>query len=171
MDQWELDDDSPLKKGAYNAGHEKRAGLPEELYEAGELNKAHMAIENHRHFALRRPRCLRRGRDFLLPIAPFLEDWGQSIAESKDLSPGEKGEIAECLVDGWVRLPLTVGYARALAGMESSMPGGAWALWNEMPARNARTLQTGKLRQAVTQPRERFQGAWHRYALKFLKLI
>ncbi len=171
IDQWELDDDCPLKKAAYKAGHEHRADLPHELFEAGELNKAHMAIENHRHFALRRPRCLRRSPKFLLPISPFLEDWGQSIALSQDLTAGEKGEIAEFLVDGWVRLPLTVGYARALAGMESAMPGGASALWNEMPARNAKTLQTGKLRQAVTQPRERFEGAWQRYALKFLKLI
>ncbi len=171
IDIWELKPDDELRSLVFNAGHEMVPGMPEELREAGELNKAYMAAENHRHFALRVPRCLRRSEKFLLPIAPFLFEWGRSIALSKELTAAEKGDVAEALVDGWVRLPETVGYARALAGMESGMPGGAKALWNEMPARNAKTLQTGKLRQAVTVPEERFKGAWEKSALKFLKLV
>lgn len=170
IDQWELPENDPLRKAVYKAGHEASGHLPRALWEAGELNKLYMANENHRHFALRRPRCLRRSETLLLPIAPFLDEWGRQIASSPLLSPAEIGEVAECLVDGWVRLPHTVGYARALAGMESAMPGGAAALWNEMPARNARLLQTGKLRQAVAMPRERFEASWNRTALKFLKL-
>ncbi len=170
FDQWELADDNPLKKIAYKAGHVESGPLPRELWEAGELNKAYMANENHRHFALRRPRSLRRSEKFLLPFAPFLDDWGKFIAATPLLSSAEKGDVAESLVDGWVRLPKNVGYARALAGMEEAMPGGAAALWNEMPARNAKILQTGKLRQAATMPRERFEASWSRTALKFLKL-
>jgi len=170
IDLWELKPEDKLRATAYRAGHEKLANVPELLCEAGALNKAFLSAENHRHFVLRRPRGLRRSEKFLLPIAPFLYDWGRSIAASPDLTAREKGDVAHALVDGAERLVGTVGYARALAGMESGMPGGAKALWKEMPARYAKILQTGKLRQAVTVPEERFLGAWDKSALKFVKL-
>src|SRR5205823_10984683 len=99
---------------AHNLGDLNRVaemwGLPQDgslfpttrplIVEAGELNKAFMAVENHRHFALRVPRPLRRNADFLLPIGPFFDEWGAKIARHPELLPDEIGEIAEALTDG-----------------------------------------------------------------------
>jgi hypothetical protein len=60
IDMWHLPDDDPLKRIVYKAGHERPERWGGWLVLAGQLNKAHMADENPRHFALRAARCLRR---------------------------------------------------------------------------------------------------------------
>ena len=52
---------------------------------AGALNKELMALENHRFLALRKPRALRRSRDLLLPLGPWFDAWGETIARSAHL--------------------------------------------------------------------------------------
>jgi hypothetical protein len=124
------------------------------------LNRDVMADENHRHFTLRKPRCLRRSVDLLLPCGPLLDDWGARLARHPGLTPEEVGEVAEALVDGWVKLPETVGYARALAGIESAFPGGLRRLKDYLPAKIFRTLESGKLRVLVGRPRRAFELSW-----------
>ena len=51
---------------------------------AGALNKDVMATENHRFLALRKPRALRASRELLLPIGPFFESWGRTVARALD---------------------------------------------------------------------------------------
>ena len=165
IELWNLEADS------FYQPHKVLSGVTDALWEAREMNKALMAIENHRHFALRVPRCLRRSADFLLPIAPFLDDWGASIATHPDLRPEEIGEIAEALVDGWEKLAEPVGYARALSGIEENFRGGLSQLAQNMPARNARKLKTGGLRTLVAVPKSRFEGYWNQAALKWLRDI
>jgi hypothetical protein len=160
MDAWHLRDDDPLRTNAYRVGHEKK-GVFAPFFVAGIVNKAMMAPENHRNFALRRPRCLRRRAEYLLPIGPFFDAWGLRLARQPTLDTRELGEVAEALVDGMQRLKGSVGYVRALAGLEAGMPGGAAALHQEMPAKLARWMKSGELRQQMNESEEKFLGRWN----------
>ena len=79
-----------------------------------------MTAENHRHFALRKPRVLRTQPAFLVPMGPFFDDWGVALGQA--IPPAEQGEVIEALTQGWQRLPGTLGYGRALLGLHLSNP-------------------------------------------------
>ena len=66
LEAWNVPDEDPLKVEVYKAGHERPERFGGTLLEAGNLNKAIMADENHRNFALRKPKCLRRSADYLI---------------------------------------------------------------------------------------------------------
>src|SRR6185436_12482194 len=67
------------------------------LWVAGELYKStidgsSMALENHRHFALRKPKCLRKSPALLIPTGPFFDDWGRRVAEHQAAPDGTASE-------------------------------------------------------------------------------
>lgn len=162
FEMWNIDNDDPLLQAV-----EKEKARPEQTWSA-ELNRRWMANENHRHFALRGPKALRREPEYLLPIGPFFDEWGNLIA--RRLEPEEIGEIVEALIAGWQWLEKkepksSVGYARALAGIEESFPGGLNKLTGYLPARVARELKTGALRTLISVPRRRFEEQWKQAAL------
>ena len=158
IDQWNLSPSDPLR----NVTHSSAT-----LVQARALNKACMATENHRHLILRDPRCLRRSQDFLLPVGPFFDSWGATVGKHPGISAEEVGEVTEALVAGWEKLQPAVGYARALAGILESFPGGLNKLCQYIPARVARILKAGELRALCIVPRNRFEEQWARMALKF----
>lgn len=130
MDQWELAVDDPLRLEFYKLGSHPLQGDGKlrhqgRLWTAGELYKSSvggssMTAENHRHFALRKPRVLRTQPDFLVPMGPFFDDWGAALG--KAIPRADQGEVVEALVHGWQRLPGTFGYGRALLGLHLSNP-------------------------------------------------
>ena len=63
-------------------GHPDSAARRPAFVTAGLLNKALMALENHRFLFLRKPRALRTSRALLLPIGPWFDAWGETIARS-----------------------------------------------------------------------------------------
>ncbi len=168
IEMWELPDEDPLRATAFKLGHEESVISDPDLIQAGNLNKALMAIESHRHFPLRQPRPLRRSADLLLPCSPFLDDWGAIIARHPGLAPEEVGEIADALVSGWEKLGGAVGYARALRGIEENFSGGTSRLYQNVPARTARVLKAGELRKLMVIPQTRFEAMWNNAALKFV---
>lgn len=125
-----------------------------------------MAVENHRNFALRKPKSLRLHPSLLLPLGPFFDDWGKAIAQSPLLNEFELGEITEALFDGWVYLETAVGYARALAGLEMGIPGGLSQLCRLVPSKMAKQLSSGKLRTLTSIPQKRFESQWNQFGLK-----
>jgi hypothetical protein len=185
LDMWNIENSDPLKQAVYKVAHittdieapSFQSKLPARfgghLLAAGHLNKAMMALENHRHFALRGARPLRKGTDFLIGIGPFFDEWGARVASHPSLSNEEKGSIAEALIDGFEFLaakngPTPVGYARALAGMLERFPGGLQSLSNYLPAKLARTLKAGTLRTYCVIPQTRFEEQMTQAALRFL---
>jgi hypothetical protein len=172
---WNTPDDDALKTEVFKLGHRQTSAFQGVFHLAGAMNKSYLAIENHRNFALRKPRCLRRSSDFLIETPPFLDDWGSRIARHPLLEPKDVAEVAESLVDGWEYLAKTaatvpeappVGYARALAGILDAFPGGLSALSEYLPARIGRTLKNGPLRALIGVDRRRYQDQWNRIALK-----
>ncbi|NBX76692.1 MAG: hypothetical protein EBQ92_09065 [Proteobacteria bacterium] len=138
------------------------------LEKAGQINRDLMAVENHRHFSLREPRALRKNIDFLLPLGPFLDDWGKKLARHPDLALEELGTIADALIQGWVRLEGPVGYARALSGLQSNYPGGIKELLKPLPSRVAKLWTGGALRQLCDISQPRFEAQWIKKCQGFL---
>lgn len=179
MDQWNLPADDSLRPAAYKTGHENASRYGGMLVLAGELNKAtiaptSMADENHRHFALRQAKCLRRSPDLLLPISPFFDDWGARVGRHPALSPEDVAEITLCLMEGWEKLKpsqKTQAYPRALAGIESSFSGGLSRLCSYLPSKSGKNLKSGSLRTTCSISKERFTETWSQHALRIATLL
>lgn len=162
-DMWRLPQADPLYRQVYNAASPASPLFAGWLAYAGRLNQKHMAPENHRHYALREARCLRRRAEFLLPVGPFFDGWGQGLAGSLKRNGEDLSEIVQALLNGWERLKGPVGYARALTGIIETFPGGLAKLSAFLPAKDARTLKSGPLRALCSIPRPRFEAQWASY--------
>lgn len=159
-DQWELPADDPLKLAFYDAakpGSPLFGGL---LGWAGELNQRYLSAENHRHYPLRVARALRKTADLLIPIGPFFDDWGKTVARHPVLSREDVAEVVRALLDGWTRLHGPAGYARALSGILEHFAGGRSALGKLLPGADRRMLESGPLKAAMDVPRARFEAQW-----------
>ena len=176
IDQWELPPADPLRASAYKLGHAgaASAGVTASeralLVEAGNLNKAFMASENHRHYPLRRPKGLRRGLELLLPLGPFFDAWGEAVGRSRLLEDRDRLEVAEALLEGFQKLsspkvPL-YGYARALAGLQRSCA----RVLAELPSSKRKLIERGTLHELMRGEAKAFEAEWAKKALAFLKL-
>jgi hypothetical protein len=169
QDQWKLPDDDPLRKTSYKLGHE--ISREPWLKKAGSLNKALMASENHRHYPLRSVKGLRSHSELLLPIGPFLYQWGKTVASSPFMEERTLKETVEALMEGFRRLsspnvPL-YGYARALRGISET--GMGRRVIEELSARARKDWQKGPLADCLMVPEERFRESWAKKALQFLE--
>jgi hypothetical protein len=159
VDMWRLPPQDALRRELYDSAHPASPLFGGRLAYAGALNQRFMAPENHRYFALREPRFLRREARFLLPVAPFLDDWGAMIAREPER---DAAECAQALVYGHQRTPGSVAYARALCGLLEAFPGGLSRLEGLIPAKDARQLRSGPLRTLLSVERPRFEAQWSR---------
>lgn len=166
MDQWELKAGDPLRGALYDAAKPGSPLFGGRLGVAGRLHQRWLGADNHRHYPLRAPRALRRSADLLLPVGPFFDAWGETVARHPDLSPEDKAEVIRALVDGWTRLHEPPGYARALAGLLGAFTGGREKLKKLLPARDMRLLSSGTLKVAMDESRERFEARWAAKAAK-----
>jgi hypothetical protein len=139
-------------------GHDKSERFGDAFVRAGVLNKAVMADENHRFLALRKPRGLRRSRDLLLPIGPFFDDWGKTIAKSPSLDERDRAEIVTALLELHESRPEQRGCLRALAAIQENTSRGLSAFEHLLPARTRKLVQSGPLRDALKTPREVFEA-------------
>lgn len=133
IDQWGMPDDDPFRQRIYKLGHKLNPSYSPILVYAGQINKAFLSVENHRHMSMRQPRCLRRSKDFLIPVGPFMDDWGRILGETKKLSSEERGEIVVALFEGYKRQDKAYGYARAYAGIMKALPEGIDTLIADIP--------------------------------------
>lgn len=167
IDMWELDAADPLRIEFYKLGvlpfdSNRKLRFQGRLWVAGELYKekiegTSMAAENHRHFALRKPRCLRSRAEALVPVGPFFDDWGSRVAR---LFPeADAYEVVTALMQGWTGLGGTVGYGRAVHGITTVYP----SLMPEPIAKSYRNL--------ITIPRDRFEAKFRESAVRALDEI
>lgn len=134
---------------------------------AGAFNKAVTALENHRFLALRKPRGLRKSRDLLLPIGPFFDDWGRTVAVHAALDDGDRAEVVEALLATHLQGPEQQGCLRALAALHEHVPGGLDRLADDLPARMRKLVAQGPVRDALrVQPAQhdaRLEKAFRRW--------
>lgn len=157
-DMWELRRGDPLVDAVYDAAKPGSRLFGGWLGFAGDVNQKHLAPENHRHFALRAPRGLRRKASLLLPVGPFYDAWGNAVAQEP---PEVVGEVVRALIDGWQYQKVkAAGYPRGLAGILEAFPGGMSRLEGFIPGKDVRLLKSGLLRAAIDVPRARFEAQW-----------
>ncbi|MDR3606629.1 MAG: hypothetical protein P4M08_04515 [Oligoflexia bacterium] len=169
MDMWELGAADPLRKGFYKLaiapfGADGKLRCLGRLWVAGELYKAPiaesaMALENHRHFALRKPKCLRQRPEFLVPLGPFFDNWGRLLAQ--ELPRESLLEVIEALKHGWERLSKSCGYGRALRGMLEIQP--------DLPLDDLKKSREHRV--LFETPQERFELKWANEALAAMEEI
>ncbi|HYC77194.1 MAG TPA: hypothetical protein VEI02_06150 [Planctomycetota bacterium] len=127
---------------------------------AAALYRECMAAEGHRHYPLREARSLRRSPDLLLPIGPFFDGWGETLARYEGWSFDERAEAVSAIVEGVRKVKGQVGYYRALAGFHAAYPGGLDAvdLAPRLPASVRRDLKDAELRRLIAVRRESFES-------------
>jgi hypothetical protein len=128
---------------------------------AAALYRACMSSEGHRNYPLRALKPLRAAPELLLPIAPFLDAWGERLATWPAWGPDERAEIVSGLVVGCRKVAGQQGYQRALSGFARAHPGGLEApeLAQRYGTAVRRELKDGALRREIERPRGSFEAS------------
>ncbi len=157
IDQWQMSPDDAFYKRIYKLGHNLNESYSPILVYSGQVNKAFLANENHRHMSMRQPRPLRKSHNFLIPVGPFMDDWGKILGESSLLSAEEKVEIIAAFHEGFTRQDQALGYIRAYRGLVNSLPEGLESLERVLPFDFYQTLKKSKFATMAEQPRDEFE--------------
>jgi hypothetical protein len=150
--------DDPFRLRIYKLGHQPNENYSPILAYAGQVNKAFLSVENHRHMSMRQAKCLRRSHKFLIPVGPFMDQWGKTLGEAKDLSPDEKGEIVVALFEGWKRQDLARGYCRAYGSMMRTFPNGIGDLEASLPFDVVQEIRKSKFQEISDIPQQEFES-------------
>ncbi len=100
-----------------------------------------LSAEGHRHYPLRAVKVLRRSAATLLPLCPFLDEWGGVVAQLE-----ESHEVLAALVSGCQKVQGQQGYYRAIAGMRAASSGAFDRAAARMPNAAQRLLRDAELR-------------------------
>ena len=150
--------EDPFYQRIYKLGHNLNAQSSPILVYAGQVNKAFLANENHRHMSMRQPRGLRKSHHFLIPVGPFMDEWGEVLGETTLLTNIEKIEIIAAFYDGYTRQNLAYGYVRAYRGLIEAMPMGLESLERDLPFDFYQTLKKSKFNTLAEQSIDEFEG-------------
>ena len=118
-----------------------------------------ISAEGHRHYPLRAVRALRRSPATLLPLSPFLDEWGAVVARLE-----ESHEVLAALVTGCHKVQGQQGYYRAIAGMRAASPCAFERAAAHMPNAVQRLLRSAELRKLVDVPRVSFESMMRKRA-------
>jgi hypothetical protein len=139
-------------------GHDDASNTVRSFRVAGSVNKAVMALENHRFLPMRKPRALRKSRALLLPMGPFFDAWGRAVATDASIDRSGRAEVLSTLIDAHEADPSQQGYLRAMAGIHGATRGGIDDLAKELPAKQRRAVSGGLVREALGVNQERFEA-------------
>ena len=112
-----------------------------------------LSAEGHRHYPLRAVKALRRSPATLLPLCPFLDEWGGVVAQLE-----ESHEVLAALVSGCHKVQGQQGYYRAIAGMRASSAGAFDRAAARMPNAAQRLLRGAEMRKLIDVPRVSFES-------------
>lgn len=137
---------------------------------AATLYRELLAQEGHRNYPLREVKALRKHPDLLLPIAPFLDAWGESLARWPAFTHAERASVVCGLVDGCRRVDGQEAYYRALVGFERAYPNGLEAreLVEHYGSSVKHELKSTPMRKKLTIARTSFEGSYGKRARALL---
>jgi hypothetical protein len=118
-----------------------------------------LSAEGHRHYPLRGVKALRRSAATLLPLCPFLDEWGGVVAQLE-----ESHEVLAALVGGCQKVQGQQGYYRAIAGMRAAYSGAFDRAAARMPNAAQRLLRDADLRKLIDVPRVSFESMMRKRA-------
>jgi hypothetical protein len=125
-----------------------------------------LSSEGHRHYPLRPIKALRRSPLTLLPLCPFLDDWGGVVAQLE-----ESHEVLAALVIGSEKVQGQQGYYRAIAGMLAASSGAFERAAGRMPNGAQRLLRSAKMRKLIDVPRISFESMMRKRARTALAMF
>ena len=125
-----------------------------------------LSAEGHRHYPLRAVKALRRSPGTLLPLCPFLDEWGGVAAQLE-----EGHEVLAALVGGCQKVQGQQGYYRAIAGMRNASPGAFERAAERMPNGAQRLLRGSELRKLIDVPRVSFESMMRKRARTALAMF
>lgn len=125
-----------------------------------------LASEGHRHYPLRPVKALRRSPATLLPLSPFLDDWGTVVAKLE-----ERAEVLAALVMGCKRVQGQQGYYRAIAGMLAASSGAFESAAARMPNAARSLLRDAEMRKLISVPRISFESMMRKRARTALAML
>lgn len=159
VDQWPNRPELAEHRARYTRlGHATPDNARSPFVTAGAMNKAMMALENHRFLALRKPRALRTSRALLLPIGPWFDAWGETIAKHDALEQRDRAEVVTALLEIHASSPDQLGCLRALAGIHRATRGGIELYVPELPARLRKDALRGRVREALEVETPHFEA-------------
>lgn len=147
--------------------HENSKPFSSTFQVAAAVYKRLMAPEGHRNYPLRTVKALRSSADLLLPISPFLDDWGMLISSHERLSNDDRAEVVAALLTGCKKIPGQLGYFRALSGIEESL-GGLDNLAKRLPGGVRALLKDSDLRRAIAVKRISFESTLRKRTISVL---
>jgi hypothetical protein len=118
-----------------------------------------LSAEGHRHYPLRPVKALRRSPATLLPLCPFLDEWGGVVSQME-----EANEVLAALVTGCQKVQGQQGYYRAIAGMRTACAGVFERAAARMPNAAQRLLREAEMRQLIDRPRVSFESMMRKRA-------
>jgi hypothetical protein len=133
MVQWKMDEEDAFFKRIFKLGHQLNPAYSEILVYTGKINQEFSSKENHRHMSMRQPKCLRKSYKFLVPVGPFMDQWGSDLGASSDLELHEKAEIISAFYEGYKRQDQAFGYIRAFKNLILELDGGLNSLEEFLP--------------------------------------
>jgi len=138
--------------------------------QAAALYRTLLASEGHRNYPLRELKLLRASPALLLPLGPFLDDWGQRLARHPGWSAAQRAGVIGGVIEGCRRVAGQEGYYRALAGFEQSFPGGLEAreLAGHYGSAVKKLLKDSELRKRLAVRRESFESSYRKRARALL---
>jgi hypothetical protein len=92
----------------------------------------------------------------LLPIGPWLDDWGKLIATSPLLENNDRAEVLAALLEVHARDANQEGCLRAIAGLHQHTRGGIELFVPDLPARMRKDAIRGKVRDVLDITPEHF---------------
>jgi len=168
IDQWQMPEDDPFRQRIYKLGHIPNSNYSAILAYAGQVNKKFLSVENHRHMSMRQAKCLRRSYKYLIPVGPFMDQWGEVLGQSPDLSLAEKGEIVGCLFEGYKRQNAAFGYARAFRGLINSLPRGLDTLEADIAFDVVAEIRKSPFSKIAEMPQDEFENQFRRNLEEFV---
>jgi hypothetical protein len=118
-----------------------------------------LSAEGHRHYPLRPVKPLRRSSATLLPLCPFLDEWGGVVSQLD-----ESHEVLAALVVGCQKVQGQQGYYRAIAGMREASSGAFDRTAGRMPNAAQKLLREAEMRKLIDVPRVSFESMMRKRA-------
>ena len=150
-------------KRFHRLAHENKAAYGGAFQVPADLYKKALASEGHRHYPLRAVKPLRQSADLLLPLGPFLDDWGAVVASFPGLTTIDRSEVIDQLVRGCRKLPGQQGYYRALAGMVERSTRAFDDAVALLPSSSRKDLRLPETRQLMAVPRSSFESRMSKF--------
>lgn len=125
-----------------------------------ELYRELLASEGHRHYPLRAVKALRVSPDLLLPLGPFLDDFGATLATSAALDRAGRGEALDALAAGCKKVPGQNGYYRAIAGFREASSRAFGDASEHVSSASRKLLKDAELRRKIAVPRRSFESTY-----------